>query len=299
MSPNPFLARLGFAPDDRVVIFHADDLGMCHAGNAAFADIVANGATVCGSVMVPCPWLNEIAAFARAHPQADIGVHTTLTSEWESYRWGPISTRDPQSGLLDGEGYLWAGVADLWAHMDVAAAVAELRAQVARALAAGIDVTHIDTHMGAILHPALLDAYANLGIEHGIPVLLPRLSEEQMIGFGAPAPVAQAMVARLAELEQDGRLPIIDHITALYAAPSADRMAQYQQALKILPPGITHFLYHAARPGPEIESIAPLRDWPGRVADWEVFSSPQFARWLAAEDIRVVGYRALSVKRET
>ena len=105
MQSNPVLKKLGFSNDDRVAIIHTDDIGMCQASVDAFADMVDYGLISSGAVMVPCPWFLEAAAYSTAHPQADLGVHLTLTSEWETYRWGPISTRDPASGLLDEQGF--------------------------------------------------------------------------------------------------------------------------------------------------------------------------------------------------
>lgn len=94
---NPFLARLGYGPDDRVVIIHADDVGMCQASLAAFADMVAFGLVSSGSTMVPCSWFPAAAAFCRANPEVDMGVHVTLTCEWDAYRWGPISFGIPDN----------------------------------------------------------------------------------------------------------------------------------------------------------------------------------------------------------
>lgn len=293
MVHNPFLARLGYGPEARVVIFHADDLGMCHAHNAAFADILALQPRACGSAMVPAPWFNGLADLARTHPLADVGVHTTLTSEWRAYRWGPLTTRDPASGLIDAEGYFWASVPDVQAHVDVAAVAAELRAQIERALVAGIDVTHIDTHMGAVSHPTLWAIYINLALEFRVPALLPRLDRAQMSTFGLAAAEAEALMRQLNELEHSGQLPIVDHVVSLFGNNAANRLQQYQDAIARLPPGLTHFLYHAARPGPEIEAIAPPDDWPARVADWEVFTNPDFHAWLARCDVHVIGYRLL------
>ena len=105
MQPNPVLKKLGFSNDDRVIIIHTDDIGMCQASVDAFADLVDFGLISSGAVMVPCPWFLEAAKFAVAHPEADLGAHMTLTSEWETYRWGPVSTRDPETGLMDEEGF--------------------------------------------------------------------------------------------------------------------------------------------------------------------------------------------------
>jgi predicted glycoside hydrolase/deacetylase ChbG (UPF0249 family) len=160
---NPALEKLGFAPDARVVIVHADDVGMCHAANVAFWEDHAFGIVTCGAVMMPCPWVPEMAAWCRAYPDADVGVHITLNCEWDRYRWAPLSTRDPESGLVDDEGYMWRSVQGLYDHMDPDAAIAEMRAQIDQALAMGMDVTHIDTHMGSVIHPQLLPAYCPNG----------------------------------------------------------------------------------------------------------------------------------------
>ena len=106
MKPNPYLKKLGFSDDDRVVILHADDIGMCQASITAFIDLWESRSISSATTMVPCPWFPAAAAYCRTHHQADLGVHTTLNSEWTNYRWAPLSTRDKNSGLLDEEGYL-------------------------------------------------------------------------------------------------------------------------------------------------------------------------------------------------
>jgi predicted glycoside hydrolase/deacetylase ChbG (UPF0249 family) len=105
MQPNPVLKKLGFKDHDRLAIIHVDDVGMCRSSVAAFADLWDFGLVSSAAVMVPCPWFLEAAKFAREHPDADMGVHLTLNSEYDTYRWGPLSTRDPQTGLLDEQGY--------------------------------------------------------------------------------------------------------------------------------------------------------------------------------------------------
>jgi predicted glycoside hydrolase/deacetylase ChbG (UPF0249 family) len=106
MQPNPILRRLGLADEDRAVIIHTDDIGMCLSSVTAFAELWEAGIISSGAVMVPCPWFLKAAAFSREHPEADLGVHSTLTCEYDVYRWGAVSTRDPRSGLTDEGAFL-------------------------------------------------------------------------------------------------------------------------------------------------------------------------------------------------
>ena len=159
---NPFLARMGYGPDDRVLILHIDDMGFCHAANAASLACLTEGSATCASILVNGPWFQEAVQMAKANPQLDLGVHLTLTAEYPTYRWPALSSRDPETGLLDADGYLWATREDAVRKVSVAAAEGEMRAQIDGALAAGIDVTHIDTHMGSVVHPKFLGSYLRL-----------------------------------------------------------------------------------------------------------------------------------------
>jgi predicted glycoside hydrolase/deacetylase ChbG (UPF0249 family) len=296
---NPFLERLGFSPDDRAIIFHADDLGMCHAANGAFMDVLAQGMLCTGSIMAPCAWVPEITAFARERAATlDLGVHLTLNCEWTRYRWGPLSTREASSGLLDGQGYLWRDVASLHAHMDAEAAAAELRAQVERLLGAGVDVTHLDTHMGSVSHPALMMAYVGLAQEYHLPAMIPRVSATDVEASGVSAEMAQVYSGMLDEMERSGTLPIVDHVRSLSMPRGADRLEEFSTILRALPPGLTHLIYHPARPGPEIEAIT--HDWPMRVADRAAFTDPRLPQVLRDSGVRVMQYRQLrEVMRKT
>ncbi|MBN1876544.1 MAG: polysaccharide deacetylase family protein [Anaerolineae bacterium] len=297
---NPFLERLGFAPETRAVIFHADDLGLCHAANQAFVNIVEQGTVCTGSIMIPCPWSPEMMGLALEYGEKmDIGVHLTLTSEWRSYRWGPVSTRDPSSGLLDADGYFWAGNDALHARMDLDAAAAELRAQVERALQAGVDVTHIDTHMGSVLHPALVPVYVKLGLEFGLPVLLPRLSKAQIMAHGAPEPAATILADQLNNLATSGTLPLLDALTDLDVADASirskypDAFLAYAARIGNLQPGLTHFIYHPALQDAESEAIMPA-PWPRRRQDdYATFADIRLVEVLAERGIKVVTYRTL------
>src|SRR6202162_3459040 len=125
--------RLGYPPDSKLLIIHADDLAVAHSEDAASFDALDKHAVTSASIMVPCPWLNEVAAYAKSHPDADLGLHLTLTSEWKTYRWGPVESKDKVLSLLDPAGYLWADTPQAVAAIKVDEAEREIRAQIERA----------------------------------------------------------------------------------------------------------------------------------------------------------------------
>lgn len=291
MHPNPVLRKLGLADTDRVAIIHADDIGMCGATLDAFAELDDFGLVSCGALMVPCPWFPAAAAYARSHPRADLGVHLTLNCEYTSYRWGPISTCDPASGLLDADGYLFRRTQDTQTHADPAAVRAELRAQVQRGLAAGVDVSHVDTHMGTVAHRKFTAAYVELARDFRLPLMLMRHDEAAWRARGLDAETAAQAAAAVAQLEDAG-VSLVDHIIGMPLDAPDDRLARAKAAFAALPAGITHFIIHPAADTPELRAIA-TNDWPSRVGDYRTFMSEELARYVRESGIHVIGYRAL------
>ena len=177
----PTLAeRLGFAATERIAIVHADDIGMCHAANLGAFDALENGVVSCGSIMVPCPWFREAADLAAANPAFDLGVHLTLNSEWPGYRWGPVAGRDRVPSLLDAQGYLPRTTVEVVRSARPDEVEIELRAQIEAALAAGIDVTHLDSHMGTVFFPPFVPIYAKLASEYRLPAMAVRPDPETL-----------------------------------------------------------------------------------------------------------------------
>jgi chitin disaccharide deacetylase len=284
MIGNPVLRHLGFAATDRVVVIHADDIGMCQATLPAFVDLLTAGLVSSGSVMVPCPWFPQVAALLRACPTADLGLHVTLTSEWATYRWGPLTTRDPATGLLDEDGYFPRDTETLWQNIDITAAYTEMQAQVARARQAGLEFTHLDSHMFAHFEPRLLPPYVALGFAEAVPALVVRhwsYSEQY-----AP------QIARWIRHWEDQGMPIFDHVTGSPPASwQDDRLQQAKALLDAVSPGLTCFLVHAACDTPELRAMAP--DWPFRVADHAAFQSAELSNHIRQTGIQVIGYRVL------
>jgi predicted glycoside hydrolase/deacetylase ChbG (UPF0249 family) len=289
-AANPFLSRLGFAAGDRVAILHADDVGMCPATVPAFAELIAAGSLSSGSLMVPCPAFPQAAALCRSHPEMDMGVHLTLNSEWETYRWGPLSSAGPR----DAEGFL-PREREAVGEADPEAVAAELAAQLDAALAAGVDVTHLDAHMFTALQPRLLPAYLDLARERRLPALAWR-----------PGPAMPSLAegnATAAAVEAWGAegFPVADHVAYLPLGASAGwpsdhpadwRQKRWEEAKAIFdafPPGLTHFLIHPACDDPELRGLA--RDWRARVADYELFRSGRPREYLREAGVAVIGYR--------
>jgi len=286
------LERLGFPGDTRAIILHADDLGMCLAENQATLAHSASGFAHCGAIMAPCPWVPQIIHAARSNSALDLGAHLTLTAEWRDYRWAPLTGRDPRSGLVDSEGCLWSSVADLHTHMDPASAVNELRAQVTYLLEQGVDLTHLDTHMGAVVHPLLLEACVELAFEFRLPILVPSSVPPEYIGQASTESWLAPSIERARQRLEQAGWPLVDHIASC-SAPAERRLEGYLELIDNLPPGITHLLYHAAVPGAEIENI-DRSSWQLRAADYRVMLAPAFRHALQERpDVSIIGYRAL------
>ena len=261
MTPNPVLKKLGLPDDARVAIFHADDIGMCQASLAAYADLIDVGLISAASTMVPCPWFPVTAAFCRAHSnQVDMGVHITLTSEWADYRWGPLSTCDPASGLLDEDGYMHRSRAAMVAQGQPDAVAREIEAQVQRALDAGIDVTHIDTHMGTVFHPKFLEAYIQAALNHQIPPMLVRQNVSDLQNrhdlreMHVDAEVLTRLIQSFQTLEAQG-VPMLDDVQGIALDPAGDCLTQMQHTLEKLEPGLTYLILHPATDTPELRAI--------------------------------------------
>src|SRR5690348_10369404 len=177
---NPIVKKLGYSATDRLVIIHTDDIGMCHASVQAFKDLWEFGTISSGAVMVPCPWFPATAQMCRENPDMDMGVHATLNAEWTNYRWGPVSTVDSASGLLDADGYFNQWHPAVYENAKPEAVLVEVNAQIERALAAGIDVTHVDSHMGTIMSPLFIQSYIQAAGSRKLPNMLPRMDAAGM-----------------------------------------------------------------------------------------------------------------------
>src|SRR6266850_4021054 len=231
--------RLGYKATDKLLIINGDDCGMCHAANVATIESLEKGLMRSATIMVPCPWFPEIAAYAKQHPDKDFGLHLCHTSEWVKYRWGPVAARAQVPGLVDPDGYLWRDVPDVYAHATPEEALIEAQAQIKRALAAGIDVTHLDSHMGTLqFDPRYLTMYLQLGVEFDLPLRM--ASQATMVKFGQPG---------LRDQFKSKGIIFPDYFVYDELKDEAKGVKSFWlEIIKTLKPGVTELYIHAALP---------------------------------------------------
>ncbi len=264
--------RLGHRPDQRLVILSCDDLGSCHAANVGVFRALHDGAATCASIMVPAPWASYAARMAL--PSDDIGVHLTLNAEHECYRWGPI-THAPS--LQSGEGGFPRTLEDLWEHADHDEVLRELRAQIERAIAWGLEITHLAPHLTAItLRPEFFDVYLELAVEFALPIRLPSTVSAEQAGFP---------FRRLA-IEEGVVFP--DHFDHDWRAGSAERVFA---AIDDLRPGVTEIHVQPAIDTPEVRALGDYTQ--GWIDDLALVTGDELRTRLDASGATLIGYRDL------
>ena len=269
------------------LVIHADDVGMCHGANRAFVELSHFGTITSGSVMVPCPWFSEIAAMAAGDDSLDCGVHLTLNAEKKHYRWGPVSSAGPSSGLVDEQGLLWRTVAEVRQNANPDAVEQEWRAQIDRALAAGINVTHLDAHMGSALAPEWCDRYVAVGIDYGVPVLI----TESLAAYGPNRHVASPFEAQAvdecikaaAATVRAAGMPVFDVVLETDFNRPPQEPANYQGMLGNLDDSLVFCAFHPNSPGgAEIEVIEP-DSFHVRTDEYELFGTAGWKEWLTGQ----------------
>jgi predicted glycoside hydrolase/deacetylase ChbG (UPF0249 family) len=274
--------RLGYSADAKLLIVHADDLGMAHSVNAATIKALESGLVNSASIMVPCPWLLEIAAYAQSHPEADLGLHLTLTSEWRFYRWGPVLSKDRVSSLLDNTGHLYLTEREAASHAKAAEVESEIRAQIDRARALGIKPTHLDSHMGTLYqNKTLFEILLRVGRDNKLPVLLPK---ESLVGSDLASALNQTDLA-------------IDRMITIGPNVPADGWSKfYSDAIKSLQPGVTELIIHTAYDDEEMRgATVDHPDWGAawRQRDFQFFTSDTFRKLLQENQIKLITWREI------
>lgn len=270
--------RLGFGPDDLVLIIHADGMGSSHAATAGVYEVLETGVATSASLMVPCPWAREAAS---RYGGEDIGVDLTLNAEHDRYRWGPI-TNSPS--LLDGDGGFPRTMDDLWEHADLSEVRRELRAQIERAILWGFDVSHLHSHLDTLtLRPEFFDVYLDLAIDFRLPVRLSGADQERMVGFP------------FRKLAAEEGVIFPDHFLSV---PSDGPGSSIDSLIDALEPGVTDLQVHPAVDSPELRAITSA--WHTRVRDHALLAGGgAFEAACGAAGVKTIGYRALRELQRT
>jgi predicted glycoside hydrolase/deacetylase ChbG (UPF0249 family) len=275
--------RLGHPRDAKLLIIHADDLGMAHSVNAATTKAFESGLVNSASIMVPCPWFSEIATYARANPQADLGLHLTLTSEWTSFRWGPVTPKDRVASLLDKNGYFYLTETEAAAQANPKEVELEIRAQIERARAFGIQPTHLDSHMGTLYqNKALFEVFLRVARDYKLPVRIAKEWFSRTDFLPSSLKEDDVFIDRILDIN-----PTV--------APN-DWPKFYSDAIKNLQPGITEVVIHLAYDDAEMRGATfDHPDWGAawRQRDFDFFTSEAFRQLLKENQIKLVTWREI------
>ena len=272
--------RLGHPANSKLLILHADDLGAAHSVNVASFDALDKGAISSASVMIPTPWIAEVANYARTHPNADLGLHLTLNAEWETYKWGSVESKDRVPSLLDSAGMFPNETAPVAARAKADEVERELRAQVDRALALGIRPTHLDSHMGALFTtPELIGTYIKVARAYRLPFLALRGDPRSPTPFLTDKDI------------------ILDAV--VIAGPEVPREQWkdfYLKAIAALKPGLTEMIVHLGYDDAELRAVTVNHEPYGsawRQRDYDVVISPEFKKALQDNKVILVTWRDL------
>ena len=282
---NKNLAELlGYPRDSKLLIIHADDMGLSHSVNTACIKAFDNKGITSGSIMVPCPWSPEIAAYVKDHPGMDVGIHLTMTAEWDLYKWGGIAPADQISSLLDKNNYFYPSVEALGKAAKAIEAEKELRAQIDRAIASGVEPTHLDTHMGSVMaNPELVKIYLSLSDTYHLPVLFPRA---YLSWF--PPEMAKAM---------ESKIFLLDNLFMLEPKMITGKWIDaYKKGIETMKPGLNEMIVHLAIDNDEMQAISKGHDDYGsawRQHDLDLVSSAEFKDLLKTNHIILIGWRQI------
>ncbi len=288
-EPANWAEKLGFPEGRKVLMFHADDIGMCDEANIAAKNYLDKKEIQNAAIMVPAPSSLPAMEWAAEHPNVDVGLHLTLTSEWKTYRWGPVSDIKKVPGLVDPDKMFWHEVPQVVAHASAEEVETEIRAQIEKAKSVGMNPSHIDTHMGTLYgSPAYVKVFLKVAEEYGIPANAIDLSKPEVVEHFKKAgyPITDEVIATMA----DYSLPKLDFFTSVPKGNTyEEKREKLFQLVKSLPNGLTEIIFHPSVETDNLKSIT--NSWQQRVWEAELFSDPVVKKFLEDEKIIFTNYK--------
>ncbi len=289
-----YAERLGWKSDDTVLVIELAEGGMSHAVNRGITEVLDKGESASIATMMTGPWLPSLMRYTRTKTSLDIGVELTLNSEYEAYRWGPVSGRFKVPSLVDEQGYLWKSTALLAAKATPDDVEAEIRAQIERAEAMGINITHLVSHLSALFaKEEFFERYLKVAVEKQIPVLLPA-------GLATHANIENTnlvkMVKEHATRIWNSGLPLVDDMhTASAQWEAGQKKLKFISMLHILRPGLTVMVLNPAIPTDEFNFIAP--NGRSRLADAMAMQDIELKRVIESRGIIMTNWKEIKERR--
>lgn len=301
---------LGYPAGAKVIIMHVDDVGMSFDSNQGAIDAMEKGVANSCSIMMPCPWVPQFVKYLKDHPNTDAGLHLTLTSEWENYRWGPLAGKAAIPGLVDSSGDLWASVPQVVLHATPEEVGKEIAAQIDRSKTMGWQPTHLDSHMGTLFaSPAFMHQYVQAGIQNKIPVMFPAgeatLIQKQQ-GFSNDM---MDQLRTVGKMLWSAGLPVLDDLynesyewkipEDIKSSPKKlqdFKTEKYIEALKAIRPGITMIIMHCTNPTEVFKYISD--SGPTRQADLLAMEDPRLKDYIKKNGIIFTTWRELKERRD-
>jgi hypothetical protein len=287
--------KLGYPAGKKVLMLHADDIGMCYEANMAGKAYLTAGQIQSAALMVPCPWYNEMADWYKEHPEYDLGLHLAMNSEWKWYRWGPVAGKAKVPSMCDGEGFLYRNVLETATKAKPEDVETEIRAQVERALAKGTRPGHIDTHMGTLYSRIeFTKAYLKVAQEYRIPAMVvedtPAVTEKfKKQGYPITAESKKVMAAY--------KLPKLDDFNAAPDGKSyEDKKEKFMVLVRSLQPGLNEIIFHPSVMTDTLKAITG--SWQQRSWEAQMFADPAMLAFFEREGIQFTNWKEIMKRWE-
>ncbi|MBP1667431.1 MAG: ChbG/HpnK family deacetylase [Bacteroidetes bacterium] len=288
--------KLGFPAGRKIILMHCDDAGMCDEANIAVQHYFETGDIKSAAVMVPCPYAEEMIQWAKTKESPDLGVHLTLTSEWKTWRWGPVADSLKVPGLVDQEGKMWHDVPDVLMHATTAEVETEVRAQIDKVLGMGFKPTHIDTHMGTLYGSIdYLKVFLRIAQEYNLPANAIDLSDtviaENFRKEGYP------ITSEVVEFLDQYPLPKLDNFSSVPNGKTyEEKRDNFFALVTSLKPGLTEIIFH---PSVETDNLKTITNsWQQRVWEAELFSDPVVKKYFSDNGIILTTWREIMERHQ-
>lgn len=281
--------KLGYSKEDKLLIIHGDDVGVSHSQNKATFEALKSGLVTSTSMMVPSAWSAEVGVMAKEIPDADVGIHITLTNEWNNYNWPPKAGKSVVPGLTNEKGFMYPDCPPVTANASPEEVELEIRAQIKGANEMGITPTHLDSHMGCIFYgrPEYLRSYLKIAQELKVPAMV---NTQIMEGIIKPN---KALFEGI-NLEN---IPVINEIIMANPEDYESGMEEfYTKQLTNLKPGVHVMLIHLAFDDEEMNAVTAGHDSyhaPWRQADFDFFTSEKAKELIQKNNIKLITWKEI------